>query len=201
MRVHVTEQSTEILRRPLSYAYRPSAFGPLRVYSLSDDGIDWAVGVHLGHVPYRSISRLRMSFRPTGMQPRRFVVELWAQGAPKLTIASSSWKSITEQERLDQSYTTFVQELHRRISNAVQSARFQQGSNPLIYWPSLVVFGAVALGIAALTVQGLRAVNAGTLEMARIVEQLTPLLISINVRYKRRAGIRITGLPEGALWE
>ena len=50
-------------------------------------------------------------------------------------------------------------------------------------------------------VPGLRAVNAGVLEMARIVEQLTPLLISINARYKRRAGIRITGLPEGALWE
>ena len=43
-------------------------------------------------------------------------------------------------------------------------------------------------------VPGLRAVNAGALEMARIVEQLTPLLISINARYKRHAGIRITGL-------
>jgi hypothetical protein len=30
--------------------------------------------------------------------------------------------------------------------------------------------------------------------MARIVEQLTPLIISINVRNKVRAGIRITGL-------
>jgi hypothetical protein len=33
--------------------------------------------------------------------------------------------------------------------------------------------------------------------MARIVEQLTPLLISINVRHKTQAGIKITGLdPE-----
>jgi 8-hydroxy-5-deazaflavin:NADPH oxidoreductase len=30
--------------------------------------------------------------------------------------------------------------------------------------------------------------------MARIVEQFTPLLISINVRHKTRAGIKITGL-------
>ena len=50
-------------------------------------------------------------------------------------------------------------------------------------------------------VPGLRAVNAGALEMARIVEQLTPLLISINARYKRHAGIRITGLPDGSPWE
>ena len=50
-------------------------------------------------------------------------------------------------------------------------------------------------------VPGLRAVNAGALEMARIVEQLTPLLISINARYKTHAGIRIAGLPDGDPWE
>ena len=49
-------------------------------------------------------------------------------------------------------------------------------------------------------IPGLRAVNAGPLETARIVEQLTPLLISINVRYKTHAGIRITGLPETDPW-
>jgi NADPH-dependent F420 reductase len=43
-------------------------------------------------------------------------------------------------------------------------------------------------------IDGLRAVDAGRLEMARITEQLTPLLISINVRHKVHAGIKITGL-------
>ncbi len=46
-------------------------------------------------------------------------------------------------------------------------------------------------------IPGLRAVNAGPLEMARIVEQLTPMLISINGRYKAHAGIKLTGLPDG----
>ncbi len=57
--------------------------------------------------------------------------------------------------------------------------------------------------VAALieAIPGLRAVNAGPLEMARIVEQLTPLLISINVRYKVHAGIRVTGLPDAGHWE
>jgi len=49
-------------------------------------------------------------------------------------------------------------------------------------------------------IPGLRAVNAGALEMARIVEQLTPLLISVNVRYKTHAGVRFTGLPETDPW-
>jgi len=43
-------------------------------------------------------------------------------------------------------------------------------------------------------IEGLRPVDCGPLELARIVEQLTPLIISINVRHKARAGIRITGL-------
>jgi hypothetical protein len=43
-------------------------------------------------------------------------------------------------------------------------------------------------------VPGLRPVDCGPLEMARIVEQLTALIISINVRNKARAGIKITGL-------
>jgi 8-hydroxy-5-deazaflavin:NADPH oxidoreductase len=49
-------------------------------------------------------------------------------------------------------------------------------------------------------IDGLRAVNAGALETARIVETLTPLLIAINSRYKAHAGIRITDLPEGDHW-
>ena len=45
-------------------------------------------------------------------------------------------------------------------------------------------------------IPGLRFVDAGPLENARLVEPLTALLIGINRRYKTTAGIRITGLPE-----
>lgn len=51
-----------------------------------------------------------------------------------------------------------------------------------------------ALAALIRQVPGLRPVDCGRLEMARIVEQLTPLIISINIRHKVRAGIRITGL-------
>ncbi|MGH2984402.1 MAG: NADPH-dependent F420 reductase [Solirubrobacterales bacterium] len=50
-------------------------------------------------------------------------------------------------------------------------------------------------------IDGLRAVNAGALEMARIVETLTPLLIAINSRYKSHAGVKITDLPDGDPWK
>src|SRR5262249_20865844 len=133
--MYVVEQSTDISGRPVSYAYRPSAFGPLRTFTLSEDGIDWMAGIQSGHISYRNIRRLRISFRPTGMQPQRFVVELWGEGAPKLQIASSTWKSIAEQERLDQSYSVFVKELHARISNAAGAPRLLQRRRPLVSWP------------------------------------------------------------------
>jgi NADPH-dependent F420 reductase len=49
-------------------------------------------------------------------------------------------------------------------------------------------------------IEGLRCVDAGPLEQARIVEPLTALMIGINARYKVRAGLKVTGLPEGDLF-
>lgn len=45
-------------------------------------------------------------------------------------------------------------------------------------------------------IDGLRCVDCGRLEMARIAESLTALMISINARHKTHAGIQITGLPD-----
>jgi 8-hydroxy-5-deazaflavin:NADPH oxidoreductase len=45
-------------------------------------------------------------------------------------------------------------------------------------------------------IPNLRAIDGGKLENARIVEQITALLIGLNIRHKTHtAGIRITGLP------
>jgi 8-hydroxy-5-deazaflavin:NADPH oxidoreductase len=43
-------------------------------------------------------------------------------------------------------------------------------------------------------IEGLRPIDCGRLEMARITEQLTALIISINVRNKAQTGVKITGL-------
>ena len=45
-------------------------------------------------------------------------------------------------------------------------------------------------------IPGLRPVDAGRLEQARHIESITPLLISVNVRNKTHAGIKLTGLQE-----
>jgi hypothetical protein len=50
----------------------------------------------------------------------------------------------------------------------------------------------------AAKIPGLRALDGGRLENARIVEQITALLIGLNIRHHGHSGIRITGLPAAA---
>jgi len=49
------------------------------------------------------------------------------------------------------------------------------------------------------SIDGLRCVDCGRLEMARVTESMTALLIAVNARYKAHAGVRITRLPDN-LW-
>jgi hypothetical protein len=141
----------------LTHAYRPSLLGAPYEFRLSDHGLDWSMGRKSGRLALRNVRRVRMSYRPASMQPHRFVTEVWAEGAPKLEIMSSSWKSMVEQERLDRPYAGFITELHRRLAQAEAPARYEQGTNPALYWPGLTVFAAVSLGLAGLIVRALQA--------------------------------------------
>jgi 8-hydroxy-5-deazaflavin:NADPH oxidoreductase len=47
----------------------------------------------------------------------------------------------------------------------------------------------------AVKIPRVRAIDGGKLENARIVEQITALLIGLNIRHKGHGGVRITGLP------
>ncbi|TFV61524.1 NADPH-dependent F420 reductase [Mycobacterium sp. PS03-16] len=50
-------------------------------------------------------------------------------------------------------------------------------------------------------IEGLRVVDAGPLEMSRLLEGLTPVLIGINIRNKTHAGIQVTHLHARAMPE
>jgi NADPH-dependent F420 reductase len=52
--------------------------------------------------------------------------------------------------------------------------------------------------LLAAKIPGVRAIDGGKLENARILEQITALLIGLNIRHKGHSGIRITGLPAAA---
>jgi TRAP-type C4-dicarboxylate transport system permease small subunit len=90
------------------------------------------------------------------MQSYRFLTEIWSDRNPKLPIVSSSWKSLTEQERLDDAYTRFVVGLHEKIAAAKGSPRLQAGAIPFLYWPGVVIFAAICLATIGVLVRALQ---------------------------------------------
>jgi len=140
----------------LHYAYKPSLASPLYEFHLAPDALYWRMGARSDRIPYGRIRRVRLSYRPLTLQTHRFLAEIWPAEGRRLNIASSSWKTIAEQERLDGPYVAFIAELHRRMRAAGTPAVFDTGSPPLIYWPGLAVLVLASLAMAALVVQALR---------------------------------------------
>jgi hypothetical protein len=140
------------------YTYKPSVIGAPWEFRLRPDALEWQTGRFQGRMPYGSIVRARLSFRPATMQNRRFVMEIWQAQGPRLSIVSTSWRSVIEQAAQDETYGAFVRELNRRIAAAGAKASFEAGSPALLYWPGLAITtgatGALAvLGVHALIIR------------------------------------------------
>ncbi|HET9902956.1 MAG TPA: hypothetical protein VFQ27_04565 [Xanthobacteraceae bacterium] len=129
----------------LRYSFRPSLLGAPQEFALERDALLWSVGNRSGRIPYRSIRQIRLSYRPVTLQMYRFQTEIWAENAPKLAIASCSWRSMVEQERQDQAYRTFVVALHQRLARSGTRPLLRAGVPHLTYWPGVVLFAAMAL--------------------------------------------------------
>jgi hypothetical protein len=149
------DRSGDADRDPV-YAYKPSLLGAPFEFRLAADALEWRKGRHAGRAPYDGIRRIRLSFRPATMQNHRFLAEIWPADGPKLKIASTSWRSMMEQERLDAAYSAFLTELSRRAGAAGGLPLLQTGSPALLYWPGVVVLIGVCLGLAALIVRALQ---------------------------------------------
>lgn len=139
-----------------AYAYRPSIMGAGWQFHLDDDAISWDMGRKSGRVPYRDIRLVRMSYRPLTMQTHRFVTEVFTDTGPRLQIASTSWKSMVEQERRDGAYTEFVRELHRRLPANDGRIIFVGGAEPVRYWVGFGMFVVIAIGLAGLVVRSMQ---------------------------------------------
>jgi hypothetical protein len=169
----------------LVYAYRPSLLGAPWEFRLAGTALEWTAGTKSGRVSYQAMRRLRLSYKPATMQSYRFLTEIWADGAPKLAIASTSWRSMVEQERLDRSYVAFILELHKRIDAAegAMPVRYERGANPFIFWPGAAVAAGLALALLILVV---RAVETHAVEGALFIAAFGALFLWQGVNFFRR---------------
>lgn len=134
----------------IEYAYKPSLMGAPSLFRLAPDALHWTIGRMSGRVPYADIRMIRLGFRPVTMQSYRFLAEIWSDRNPKILVASASWKSIMEQERLDDGYVRFIKALHARIAAAGGTPRLRAGAVPFLYWPGFAVFLGICVALVGL---------------------------------------------------
>jgi hypothetical protein len=181
------------------YTFKPSLFGAAWHFRLVPEAIEWQTGGQCGRIAYSDIHRVRLSYRPTTMEMHRFRTEVWARDGSKIEFASTSWRSMVEQDRHDHAYTAFITELHRRIAEAGTTASFETGSPRLLYWPGLAIFVGVALALAGLTV---RAIQVGAWDGAVLVGGLLALFLwqaGTFFRLNRPGSYSPDALPAGRL--
>ncbi len=154
-------------------------------------------------VPFRAqsenLNNLREAMRP-GQILVDCTVPLAAAVSGKATRSLGVWQGSAAQQAQEMvpDGVTVVAALHTVGAPSLADAGAELDEDVLVCGDRKADKARVARLIEL--VPGLRPVNAGALEMARIVEQLTPMLISVNTRYKTHAGIKLTGLPDGDHW-
>jgi NADPH-dependent F420 reductase len=154
-------------------------------------------------VPFRAQSENLTNLREA-LEPGQILVDctvpLAAAVSGKATRSLGVWQGSAAQQAQEMTPdgVTVVAALHTVSAPTLNDPAEDLDEDVLVCGERKADKARVAALIEA--IPGLRAVNAGPLEMARIVEQLTPLLISINARYKTHAGLRVTKLPEDDHW-
>lgn len=154
-------------------------------------------------VPFRNQSENLTNLREA-LEPGQIVVDctvpLAAAISGRATRSLGVWQGSAAQQAQEMvpEGVTVISALHTVSAPVLADPEAELGEDVLVCGDRKADKARVARLIEA--IPGLRAVNAGALEAARIAEQLTPLLISVNTRYKTHAGIRLTGLPDADHW-
>ena len=154
-------------------------------------------------VPFRAQSETLNNLR-NALEPGQILVDctvpLAAAVSGKATRSLGVWQGSAAQQAQEMvpEGVTVVSALHTVAAPTLADLDADLGEDVLVCGDKKKDKAPVARLIER--IDGLRAINAGPLETARIAEQLTPLLISINVRYKAHAGLRLVGLPDTDPW-
>jgi 8-hydroxy-5-deazaflavin:NADPH oxidoreductase len=154
-------------------------------------------------VPFRNQSEMLTNLRGA-LRPGQLLIDasvpLAAALSGKATRMVGVWQGSAAQQAAEMAPegVRVVSALHTVSAASLADLHHELGEDVLVCGDSRADKREAAALIER--IDGLRCVDCGRLETARITESLTALLIGVNARYKTHAGIRLTGLPD-ALWE
>jgi 8-hydroxy-5-deazaflavin:NADPH oxidoreductase len=191
-------RASEAAGRALDVA-RAAGAGDARVEGLANEEAAARASTVVLAVPFRAQSENLGNLR-SALQPQTVLVDatvpLAAAIGGRATRTLGVWQGSAAQqaEEMVPRGVTVVSALHTVSAAALSDPSIEMDEDVLMAGDDRKSKDDVADLIRR--IPGLRPVDCGDLERARIREQITPLLISINARHKiKHAGIRITGLP------
>lgn len=150
-------------------------------------------------VPFRAQSENLQNLKPVLTEGQVFVdttVPLAAAISGKATRTIGVWQGSAAQQAQEMvpDGVTVVSTLHNVSAVTLGKLDGEHESQDVLVMSDKKIAKARVAKLIDL-IPGLRAVDGGPLEAARIAEQVTALLIGVNIRYKTHAGIRFTDLP------
>ncbi len=136
------------------YGYKASLMGAAHLYELTGDGLSWRTGRKAGLWRYHDIAEVRLSYRPMGMQAKRFRADLRHTDGSRLVIMSTSKQTVALMQP-QAGYRSFILELHRRLAAAGSDASLRGGLRPGTYRAIVAALALVGVAMATLLVRAL----------------------------------------------
>ena len=190
-------RAAEAAARVVERAREAGASDP-RVQGLPNEEAASGANTVVLAVPFRNQSETLANLRGA-LQPQTVLVDttvpLAAAIGGRATRTLGVWQGSAAQqaEEMVPRAVTVVSALHTVSAAALSDPSIEMNEDVLVAGDDRKSKDDVSDLIRR--IPGLRPVDCGDLERARILEQITPLLISINARHKvKHSGIRITGL-------
>lgn len=137
-----------------AYGYKASLIGAAHRFELTADGLSWRTGRRAGLWRYRDMTEVRLSYRPMGMQARRFRADLRHVDGSRIVIMSTSKQTVALMQP-QAGYRGFILELHRQLAAAGSTASLRAGLRPGLYRAMVTVLAMVGVAMAALLVRAL----------------------------------------------
>jgi hypothetical protein len=135
------------------YAYKASLIGSAHQFELTDAGLSWQISGRSGVWAYTDIASIRLSYRPSSMQSRRFRADINSKGGGRIAVLSTTWQTVSLMAPQDDGYRAFITELHRRMAAAGSRAALVAGIGPKTYVAALAMLTFLAVSMSGLFVR------------------------------------------------
>jgi hypothetical protein len=137
------------------YVYKASLIGSAHEFKLADAGLSWHISGRSGVWGYAEIAAIRLSYKPSSMQSRRFRADLEGRDGGRIKILSTTWQTVSLMAAQDHDYRAFITELHRRMAETGSKAALIGGIGRTTYAAALVMVTLLGIAMAGLLVRAI----------------------------------------------